>query len=80
MVYFVMSLALFAICVLLLVKGSVSMWDALGNFNNLDIKDVFEATILITLSLAIFDLVSAIFEEEVLGGINPKILKLCIKQ
>lgn len=61
MVYFVMSLALFAICVLLLVKGSVSMWDALGNFNNLDIKDVFEATILITLSLAIFDLVSAIF-------------------
>ncbi|AWI34344.1 PDC sensor domain-containing protein [Helicobacter apodemus] len=67
MVYFVMSLALFAICVLLLVKGSVSMWDALGNFNNLDIKDVFEATILITLSLAIFDLVSAIFEEEVLG-------------
>ncbi|MDE5602890.1 MAG: PDC sensor domain-containing protein [Helicobacter sp.] len=66
-VYFAMSFALFVICVLLLVKGSVSMWDALGNFNNLDIKDVFEATILITLSLAIFDLVSAIFEEEVLG-------------
>lgn len=28
---------------------------------------MFEATILITLSLAIFDLVKAIFEEEVLG-------------
>ncbi|MDE5591481.1 MAG: PDC sensor domain-containing protein [Helicobacter sp.] len=66
-IYFMMSFALFVICILLLVKGGISMWDALQNFNNLDIKDVFEATILITLSLAIFDLVSAIFEEEVLG-------------
>lgn len=66
-VYFVMSLALFLVSTLLLVKGGISMWDGLSRFNSLDIKDVFEATILITLSLAIFDLVRAIFEEEVLG-------------
>lgn len=66
-VYFVMSLALFLVSALLLVKGGISMWEGLLRFNRLDIKDVFEATILITLSLAIFDLVRAIFEEEVLG-------------
>ena len=66
-VYFVMSIALLVICCLLLVKGAISMWDALERFGSIDIKDIFEATILITLSLAIFDLVRAIFEEEVLG-------------
>lgn len=66
-VYFVMSLALFLVSALLLVKGGISIWEGLLRFNRLDIKDVFEATILITLSLAIFDLVRAIFEEEVLG-------------
>ncbi|TLD83484.1 hypothetical protein LS70_004810 [Helicobacter sp. MIT 11-5569] len=66
-VYFIMSLALFLVSTLLFVKGGISMWDGLSRFNSLDIKDVFEATILITLSLAIFDLVRAIFEEEVLG-------------
>ena len=65
-----MALSLFLVCSLLLIKGSISLWDALYRFGSLeilDIKDVFEATILITLSLAIFDLVRAIFEEEVLG-------------
>ena len=66
-IYFVMSIALLVICGLLLVKGAISMWDAFERFGNVDIKDIFEATILITLSLAIFDLVRAIFEEEVLG-------------
>jgi uncharacterized membrane protein len=33
----------------------------------IDINEIFKATILLTLSLAIFDLVKAIFEEEVLG-------------
>lgn len=66
-VYVIISFALFLVSVLLLVKGSVSMWEGLSHFKSLDIKDVFEATILITLSLAIFDLVRAIFEEEVLG-------------
>ena len=34
---------------------------------HIDINEMFKATILLTLSLAIFDLVKAIFEEEVLG-------------
>ena len=65
-----MALSLLLVCMLLLVKGSISLWDAMLRFGSveiLDIKSVFEATILITLSLAIFDLVRAIFEEEVLG-------------
>ncbi|PZT48477.1 hypothetical protein B6S12_03885 [Helicobacter valdiviensis] len=62
-----MSFALFMVCALLLVKGGISLFGSLQKFDGLDIKDVFEATILITLSLAIFDLVRAIFEEEVLG-------------
>lgn len=66
-VYFVISFALFLVSALLFAKGGLSMWEALGRFASLDIKDIFEATILITLSLAIFDLVRAIFEEEVLG-------------
>lgn len=66
-VYFVMSFALFLVSALLLVKGGISLWEGIARFEILDIKDVFEATILITLSLAIFDLVRAIFEEEVLG-------------
>ncbi len=66
-VYFLISLALFLVSALLLVKGGISMGEALSSFGDLEIKDVFEATILVTLSLAIFDLVRAIFEEEVLG-------------
>ena len=69
-IYFVMAISLLLVCMLLLVKGSISLWDAMTRFGSveiLDIKGVFEATILITLSLAIFDLVRAIFEEEVLG-------------
>lgn len=69
-IYFIMALSLLLVCMLLLVKGSISLWDAMLRFGSveiLDIKSVFEATILITLSLAIFDLVRAIFEEEVLG-------------
>ncbi len=37
------------------------------DFSIIDINKMFKATILLTLSLAIFDLVKAIFEEEVLG-------------
>lgn len=66
-IYFVVSVALFFVSLLLLVRGSFSILDSVDNFMFFDIQDVFEATILITLSLAIFDLVRAIFEEEVLG-------------
>ncbi|MGP1579950.1 MAG: PDC sensor domain-containing protein [Wolinella sp.] len=66
-VYFLLSLMLMAVAFLLFAKGILSMYHAVLGFGNLDIKEVFEATILLTLSLAIFDLVKAIFEEEVLG-------------
>ena len=36
-------------------------------FRSIEVEGMFESTILLTLSLAIFDLVKAIFEEEVLG-------------
>lgn len=65
--YFALSLMLFCVSALLFFRGVYSFWSALVHFNKLDIKEVFEATILLTLSLAIVDLVKAIFEEEVLG-------------
>ncbi len=61
------SLALLAIAVLLFAKSIQGFLGHGLNINNIDIKEMFEATILLTLSLAIFDLVKAIFEEEVLG-------------
>lgn len=67
LVYFSLSILLMAVAFLLFAKGSLSMYQAILHFGGLDIKEVFEATILLTLSLAIFDLVKAIFEEEVLG-------------
>ena len=61
------SIALAAVSLLLFVKG-VSAFLYFGfNFGSIDINEMFKATILLTLSLAIFDLVKAIFEEEVLG-------------
>ncbi|PAF43075.1 PDC sensor domain-containing protein [Helicobacter sp. 11S03491-1] len=65
--YFCLSTMLTLISILLFVKGVGSFWTASVHFRSFDIKEVFEATILLTLSLAIFDLVKAIFEEEVLG-------------
>ncbi|WP_027327783.1 PDC sensor domain-containing protein [Helicobacter pametensis] len=65
--YMALSLMLFLVSALLFARGVYSFWHAVVHFNRLDIKEVFEATILLTLSLAIVDLVKAIFEEEVLG-------------
>ena len=66
-IYAILSALLSIVALLLLSKGVWSLIVAMENFKSLDIKDVFESTILLTLSLAIFDLVKAIFEEEVLG-------------
>lgn len=66
-VYFCLSTMLTLISGLLFIKGISSFWVASVHFRSFDIKEVFESTILLTLSLAIFDLVKAIFEEEVLG-------------
>ena len=65
--YSAFSIALAAVSLLLFVKGVTSFMHFGFNFMSIDINQMFEATILLTLSLAIFDLVKAIFEEEVLG-------------
>jgi len=65
--YTVFSLALAMVSLLLFVKGVESFLSHGLHYKALEIKTIFEATILLTLSLAIFDLVKTIFEEEVLG-------------
>lgn len=66
--YFIFSLSLAFIAAVLTIKGMVKFWsEDLVRFDNFKIEDIFESTILLTLALAIFDLVKAIFEEEVLG-------------
>ncbi len=67
-VYAAFSVALFAIAMLLFVKAIDSFITYGLEFKQITVKDMFESTILLTLSLAIFDLVKAIFEEEVLGA------------
>jgi hypothetical protein len=61
------SIALAAVALLLFIKGVTSFMSFGFDFMHIDINEMFKATILLTLSLAIFDLVKAIFEEEVLG-------------
>jgi len=65
--YSMFSLALLMVAILLFVKG-VGSFLAYGiHVDAIEIKTIFKATILLTLSLAIFDLVKTIFEEEVMG-------------
>lgn len=61
------SLALSAVALLLFFKGVTAFLHFGIDLSAIDINEIFKATILLTLSLAIFDLVKAIFEEEVLG-------------
>ncbi len=69
--YAVFTLVLALVSLLLFVKGIEGfMAYGLGHYDEIEIKDIFEATILLTLSLAILDLVKTLFEEEVLG--RPK--------
>ncbi len=65
--YALFCFALFLVAFLLFFKGLSSIAIYGFNIEKLDIKEIFESTILITLSLAIFDLIKTIFEEEVLG-------------
>lgn len=65
LVYALISLALFAITAVLFVLGIKSI--ILAPFGALNVADMFESTIVLTLALALFDLVKAIFDEEVLG-------------
>ncbi len=65
--YAIFSLALFTVAVLLFLKGLIGLFSEGVHPSSVEIQGIFETTILFTLSLAIFDLVKAIFEEEVLG-------------
>ncbi len=66
-IYTVFSIALFFVAMLLFTKGVTSFVGYGLDFHKVEINDMFKSTILLTLSLAIIDLVKAIFEEEVLG-------------
>jgi len=65
--YAAFAFALIAIAILLFFKGVGSFFLNEISPDNFKIKDVFEATILLTLSLAIFDLSKTLIEEEILG-------------
>lgn len=65
--YTAFSIALALVSLLLFVKGATAFLHFGLDLRAIDIHEMFTATILLTLSLAIFDLVKAIFEEEVLG-------------
>lgn len=63
--YGLICLALFSISAVLLIFGANSI--IFSDFNAINISGLFESTIILTLALALFDLVKAIFDEEVLG-------------
>jgi hypothetical protein len=65
--YAMISAVLLGVSFLLLAKGVGSLIASGSSVLDMDLKHIFESTILLTLALAIFDLVKTIFEEEVLG-------------
>jgi len=64
------ALALAGIALLLFIKGVESFFSYGVNPSDFKVKDIFEATILLTLALAIFDLAKTLIEEEILGRYN----------
>jgi len=64
-VYAMFAVALFAICFLLFIDG-IKMFFTYS-LASIEVKKMFESTILITLSLALFDLVKTLLFEEVIG-------------
>ena len=65
--YALFSFALIAVALLLFSHGVNKFFVEEITFSHLAIDDMFKATILLTLSLAIFDLSKTLIEEEVLG-------------
>ena len=65
--YATFSFALIAVALLLFINGVGSFFKGDISFLHISIEDMFKATILLTLSLAIFDLAKTLIEEEVLG-------------
>ncbi|MCE3038800.1 PDC sensor domain-containing protein [Helicobacter anatolicus] len=66
-IYGLLSFVLTLVCLSLFSKGVLSLYIALGHFKSFNIDEIFKSIIQLTLALAIFDLVKAIFEAEVLG-------------
>jgi hypothetical protein len=66
-VYSLFTLALFMVASVVFVHGIENFFIHGANPMNINTEDMFKSTILLTLALAIFDLVKTIFEEEVLG-------------
>ncbi|MDQ1263044.1 MAG: hypothetical protein QG559_45 [Campylobacterota bacterium] len=69
-VYMVFAFALMSVSLLLFFKGIQSFFVYEITPGHFKIGDVFEATILLTLSLAIFDLAKTLIEEEIFGRIK----------
>lgn len=65
--YGAFAFALIAVALLLFVNGMQSFFIYEITASHFEAKNVFEATILITLSLAIFDLAKTLIEEEIMG-------------
>jgi hypothetical protein len=65
--YGLFAFALITIAVVLFFQGMQSFFVYELNAISFQAKDVFEATILLTLSLAIFDLAKTLIEEEIMG-------------
>ena len=65
--YGIFAVALIAIALLLFAKGVGAFFVYEITPAHFDIKNVFEATILLTLALAIFDLSKTLIEEEIMG-------------
>jgi len=65
--YAAFTLVLAMIALLLFLKGAGYFFEQGIHIQNIEVKSIFNATILLTLALAIFDLVKTLFEEEVLG-------------
>jgi hypothetical protein len=65
--YACFAFSLIAVAMFLFMQGVLSFVGNEVSLSHFDIKYVFEATILTTLSLAIFDLAKTLIEEEILG-------------
>jgi len=65
--YGLFAFALIAVALLLFVHGAQSFFVKEITYSHLAIDEMFKATILLTLSLAIFDLAKTLIEEEILG-------------
>ncbi len=65
--YAIFAFALMGIALLLFVHGIESFFVKEISFKHIAIEEMFKATILLTLSLAIFDLAKTLIEEEVIG-------------